>query len=88
MDEPYTKVCECDRIYCDKCECDRICCNIEDWKKQALIQMEIFRVELNNKINILNCITEIIMIDNINHVNDSIIKQIEDIIPSLSSDAT
>jgi hypothetical protein len=49
---PYTKICECDRIYCDtcsqSCECDQL--QIDDWKSKALIEMNKFEDKLNNKI--------------------------------------
>jgi hypothetical protein len=48
--------------------------------------MNKFEDKLNNKIKELNCIMEII-INNYKGL-DSVIKQVEDVIPSLSSDAT
>jgi hypothetical protein len=91
--EPYTKICYCDRLYCDKCEYS---CNpsndphtlalfhckydIEDWKNQVLLQIGKNKSILVNKINGLKCVMEII-ID-----NKSIIKQIDDIIDTILVD--
>jgi hypothetical protein len=80
----YTKICENGNMYCD--DCDNIAYetyDAESWKKLTLLQTENFRNKLNNKINGLNCI-----IDITNKSSQSFVKQIEDIIPSLSSDAT
>jgi hypothetical protein len=74
-----------DNMYCDKCDtsCDHVYNTIEEWKKQTLIEMQKFEDKLNNKIKGLNCICEIIN----NHVdNNSIIKQIEDIIDTIYVD--
>jgi hypothetical protein len=77
-------------MFCKKCDemCDKPnhrVYTIAYFKKQILIQMEDFRAKLNKKIKGLLCIIDMI----VNEVNkSSIIKQIEDIIPSLSSDAT
>jgi len=88
--EPYEFICNNDHIYCDKCgdDCNNSCiseCTLEEWKNNVLMQMNKFSAKLNIKINGLNCAIELILKNN-NY--QSIIKQIEDIIPSLSSDAT
>ena len=88
-----TLICECNQMYCDKCEHS---CNgshtrysMEDWKNKTLIKMDTFKSLLNNKIRVLNCIIEMMIMNNDNNKElDPIIKEIEDIIPSLSSDAT
>ena len=82
----YTRICECGLLYCDKCNslCNNSCWHvytIEEWKKQALIQIEKFQNKLNNKIKGLNCITEMIIINH--HDCKSLIKQIEDIIDTI-----
>ena len=85
--DEYVVICECNRMYCKKCE---DLCNkshpkytIGAWKKQVLIEMQKSKDRLTNKLKVLNIIIEMIM-----NNHNSIIKQIEDIIPSLSSDAT
>jgi hypothetical protein len=69
-----------EHTYCNKCDI-HVYISIEEWKKNALTQMDAHRNNLNNKIKGLNCIMEIIM-NNSEH--NPIIKQIEDIVPSLS----
>jgi ankyrin repeat protein len=78
-----SNICQLDHIHCDECICD----NIEDWKKQSLTQIEEFRDKLNNKIKELNCVTEIIMINHSDN-NNSVIKQIEDILDTIFVDIT
>jgi ankyrin repeat protein len=78
----YTKIFN-DKMYCDKCDftlgVKHI--NIDDWKKQTLIEMEKFKSRLNTKIKGLTCIADII-----NKYDESIIKQIENIIDTIFVD--
>ena len=86
--EPYTYAFRnCEHLYCEKCDMTHDCYDdinysIEDWKKQTLIQMEKFKSKLNNKIKGLNCIIDILMPD------DSVIKQIKDVIDTILIDIT
>jgi ankyrin repeat protein len=62
--EPYTKVGISNNIYCDKCDIfynTPSIMTILDWKKQILIEMETYKLKLNNKINGLKCIIEMIL---------------------------
>jgi hypothetical protein len=86
--QPYTKIC-CNNLYCDECRdtCEKCSldeyCDIDDWKKQTLIDMQNLEDKLNNKVKGLNCIMEIIT--NTNN-NKEITKQIEDIIDTIYVD--
>jgi ankyrin repeat protein len=88
--EEYTKICECDCMYCDKCEraCKgdslHILYSIDDWKNQILLQMKKCVSGKNIKIKGLNFICEIINNDQ-NECN-SFIKQIEDIMDTIFVD--
>jgi ankyrin repeat protein len=80
-------ICQCNRICCDKC--DIVCSEshirdtVEEWKKQALLEMDNYKSKLNNRIKELNCITEII--NNDSNI-EPIIKQIEDIVDTIFVD--
>ena len=76
--EPYTKIYD-NNMYCDNC--NTLGSNIDDWKKQTIIDMQKFRTILTAKVKGLTCIAEII-----NKYDDSIIKQIENIIDTIFVD--
>jgi hypothetical protein len=63
---------------------------MEDWKNKTLIKMDTFKSLLNNKIRGLNCIIEMMIMNNNdnNKELDPIIKEIEDIIDTIYVDIT
>jgi hypothetical protein len=83
----YTKVCKCDRVYCDTCNISCGCgashiYSVEYWKQQVLIKIEKHHTILNSKINGLKCIYELIR----SYSKEQTIKQIEDIIDTFLVD--
>jgi len=66
----YIKICKNDNLYCELCPCPLYVSTINEWRNQALIQMQKFEDKLNNKIKGLNCIIEM------SNNNKSVIKEI------------
>ena len=88
INEPYTNICECDKMYCDECDISCTCTivyTIEEWKKKVSTRMEEFHNKLNDKINGIQCVIDILNINN-NNEHISFIKQLDDIIDTIYVD--